>query len=105
MIVGVYARGETAMLAAGSRARGGPPVDGNTIFKVCSVTKVLTGVLLADAIERGNVRLDDEAQLYLHRVKLPTHAGGPIRVEHLATYRALEAGERLVDVPVISDEF
>ena len=86
VIVGVLARGELTLFSAGSRSPGGPPVDGDTLFKVCSLTKVFTGVLLADAVLRGHIRLSDEAQTHLTHVTLPRHADGSIRVEHLATY-------------------
>jgi serine-type D-Ala-D-Ala carboxypeptidase/endopeptidase len=62
--------------------------DENTIFEVCSITKPMTGILLADAARRGELSLDDEAQLHLPDERLPTHPGGPMRLVHLATYSA-----------------
>src|SRR5262249_45076295 len=82
VVVGVYRDGETALF------RGGAPADGGTLFKVCSVTKVFTGVLLADAVLAKRVALDDEAQAHFAHLKLPRHAEGAIKVEHLATYSA-----------------
>lgn len=36
-----------------------PTVDGETVFQVGSITKVFTTLLLADMVERGEVRLDE----------------------------------------------
>lgn len=60
--------------------------DENTLFQVCSLTKPMTGVLLADAVLRGHVALGDPAQKYLPDEPLPQHRDGPILVDHLATY-------------------
>ncbi|MBP9112687.1 MAG: beta-lactamase family protein [Polyangiaceae bacterium] len=88
VVVGVLRHGEGSFIAAGTRRPGGLLVDSDTLFKTCSLTKVLTGVLLADAVVRGQVQLSDEAQAHLPGVKLPRHKDGTIRVEHLATYSA-----------------
>lgn len=88
IVVAVHAEGATTILTAGARTVSGLPPDADTLFKVCSVTKVFTGVLLADATLRGRVTLADEAQRHLARVKVPRHTDGPVRLEHLATYSA-----------------
>jgi serine-type D-Ala-D-Ala carboxypeptidase/endopeptidase len=51
------------------------PVDADTLFEIGSVTKVFTAVLLADADQRGVVKLDDS-------IGAPSPAGG-------ITYRQL----------------
>jgi CubicO group peptidase (beta-lactamase class C family) len=85
-IVGVFSHGETAFLGVGPRSSGRDVVDSNTVFRVCSITKVFTAVLLADAIVRGRMKLSDEAQSHSSRLTLPRHVDGTIRLEHLATY-------------------
>src|SRR5215467_10040925 len=35
------------------------PLDGDTAFELASIGKVFTGLLLADAVRRGEVRLTD----------------------------------------------
>jgi CubicO group peptidase (beta-lactamase class C family) len=87
-VVGVFAHGETTFLSVGERAPGQPAADEDTLFRVCSITKALTGTLLGDAVVRGRMKLDDEAQAHLTTMTLPRHPAGPIRVEHLATYTA-----------------
>ena len=39
--------------------------DGDTIFEIGSITKVFTSLLLADMVERGEVKLDDPAGKFL----------------------------------------
>ena len=39
--------------------------DASTVFEIGSITKVFTGELLAEAIERGEVQADDEVGAYL----------------------------------------
>ena len=58
IVVGVIdARGQR-VVAHGLMGAGGKPVDGQTLFEIGSVTKVLTSLLLADMVRRGEVRLD-----------------------------------------------
>ncbi len=70
-----------------NRAHGQSAVDGNTIFEIASVTKVFTSLLLADMVERGEVKLDDPISKFLPAaVKLPTRNGKEITLVELATH-------------------
>ena len=40
-------------------------IDGDSVFEIGSISKVFTAILLADMIERGEVRLDDPVSKYL----------------------------------------
>src|SRR3546814_11364179 len=51
-----------------TRAQGGLPVDPQTRFKWGSFTKVATAFLICQLAERGLLRLDDAASLYLPRL-------------------------------------
>lgn len=55
--------------------------DQETVFQIGSVTKALTGMLLADMAERGQVNLDDPATKYL-----PGAAPGQVTLLDLATH-------------------
>jgi CubicO group peptidase (beta-lactamase class C family) len=62
------------------------PLDGDTVFEIGSVTKVFTALLLADMVERGELRLDDPVAKYLPAgVKLPERQGHAITLVDLAT--------------------
>jgi D-alanyl-D-alanine-carboxypeptidase/D-alanyl-D-alanine-endopeptidase len=61
------------------------PLNGDTIFEIGSITKVFTGMLLADMVERGEVKLDDPVQKYLpEKVKLKAKDGIQITLENLS---------------------
>lgn len=59
--------------------------DGDTIFEIGSVTKIFTGMLLAEMVGRGEVQLDDPISKYLpDNAKLPESKRPPITLAHLA---------------------
>ena len=62
--------------------------DENTVFEIGSITKVFTALLLAEAVRRGEVRLEDPAQKYLPEdVQLRSpRARREMTLEHLATH-------------------
>lgn len=61
--------------------------DENTIYEIGSITKLFLGVLLADAVKRGEVRLDDPISKYLPAtVKTPQLNGREITLLDLATH-------------------
>jgi CubicO group peptidase (beta-lactamase class C family) len=63
------------------------PVDGDTVFEIGSVGKTFTTLLLQDMIERGQMKLDDPVAMYLpDPIKLPSHGGKQITLQHLATH-------------------
>ncbi|TXR58051.1 serine hydrolase domain-containing protein [Quadrisphaera setariae] len=101
--------GRVTTAGLGTAARGGAPVTGGTPFETGSVAKVLTGMLLADAAGRGEVRLDQPvgelvpgtaladgratlAELATHRSGLPRLDPAPAAVLR-ATTASLTAGD------------
>jgi D-alanyl-D-alanine-carboxypeptidase/D-alanyl-D-alanine-endopeptidase len=90
IVVGVLEPdGHTRIVAAGDPGPGRPPLDGNTVFEIGSITKVFTATVLASLAEEGEVRLDDPVQKYLPAsVKMPTLSGKPITLELLAEQRS-----------------
>jgi D-alanyl-D-alanine-carboxypeptidase/D-alanyl-D-alanine-endopeptidase len=63
---------------------------GDTVYEIGSLSQVLTAVLLADAVVRGEVELDQPVSRYLPRgARVPRYGnapGAPIRLVHLATH-------------------
>ena len=54
------------VVAYGKLAKDDPrPLNGDTMFEIGSITKVFTSLLLADAVERGEVALTDPVAKYL----------------------------------------
>jgi CubicO group peptidase (beta-lactamase class C family) len=68
----------------------GAPIDpATTELRIGSTTKVITATAIAQLLEQGRIRsLDDPANLYLKRVKLPDWDGRQITVWDLLTHRA-----------------
>lgn len=56
---------EHVYASAGRMRANGPLVDENTLFEIGSITKVFTGILLADTVLQGKVQLDDSIGIYL----------------------------------------
>ena len=86
IVVGLLdADGHTRIVAEGDPGPGQPPLDGNSVFEIGSISKVFTSTILAELVQQGNVRLDDPAQRYLPAdVKLPTRNGKAITLGNLA---------------------
>jgi D-alanyl-D-alanine-carboxypeptidase/D-alanyl-D-alanine-endopeptidase len=61
--------------------------DGKTVYEIGSVSKVFTGLLLADAVVAGDVTLDTAAaDLLPEGVKMPSKGDDPITLRHLSTH-------------------
>ncbi len=67
-------------------ARG--PAKADTLFEIGSITKVFTGLLLADMAARGEVGLDDPVAKYLPAGWTLPVRGRPITLLDLATHRS-----------------
>jgi len=87
IVVGIINQKGSKIISYGKLSKDGPEVDGETVFELCSVTKVFTAILLADMVERGEVGLNDPIDKYLPKsVKVPTRNGEKITLFHLATH-------------------
>src|ERR1041385_5708353 len=88
IVVGVIEPSGRRIVAYGSADRDDQgPLDGDTVFEIGSVTKVFTSLLLADAVQRGEVALGDPVSKYLPAgTKVPDHGGKPIRLVDLSTH-------------------
>lgn len=63
------------------------PPDERTVYEIGSVSKVFTGLLLAELVEEGVVGLDDPLQKYVpDRVKVPAVGDRAITLKHLTTH-------------------
>jgi D-alanyl-D-alanine-carboxypeptidase/D-alanyl-D-alanine-endopeptidase len=78
--------GRTRIVAFGDPGPGQPPLDGNSVFEIGSISKVFTATVLAELVQEGKVSLDDPAQKYLPAsVHLPTHNGKEITLGNLSS--------------------
>lgn len=82
--------GRVRFFNAGATAKGADRVSADTIFEIGSITKVFTGVLLAQGVERGRLRLDDSIRKHapagVAGVDLPPGSAGDITLRQLATH-------------------
>lgn len=60
----------------------------STIFRIGSVTKVLTGIAVLQLVDRGLVDLDANVNVYLDPPLVPDTFEAPVRVRHLLTHTA-----------------
>lgn len=88
IVVGVIDPQGRRVVAHGStELQGGRLVDGDTVFEIGSATKVFTALLLADAVQRGDMALTDPIARYLPaEVKVPQRPGQQITPQDLATH-------------------
>src|SRR5438270_7033208 len=89
IVVGVIDRQGRRIISYGHRNAGDVrPLDGDTVFEIASVTKVFTGLLLADMVEKKEVALSDPAAKYLTAAatRLPERNGHLITLLDLATH-------------------
>jgi CubicO group peptidase (beta-lactamase class C family) len=88
LVLGCRAGGEHRIVGYGRLRTGAPDTpDGDTISEIGSITKVFTGLLLADLAEQGIVGLDDPLASYLPSwVRVPTRGERQITLGDLASH-------------------
>ncbi len=90
IVIGVVDSGGARYFAYGRTAPdGGTPVDEHTVYEIGSITKVFTGVTLADMALHGEVGLDDPVSRYLpDSVRVPGPDSLPITLRLLSAQRS-----------------
>ena len=86
IVLGIIDAKGSRVIAYG-RAREETDVQEDSILDLCSVAKLFTTTLLADMVERGEVKLDDPIEKFLPpTVKVPSRNGKKITLLDLATH-------------------
>ncbi len=91
LVVGVLQDGKTHYLGLGEVTTpvGTSTPNERTLFEIGSITKTFTGVLLADAIQRNEVQLADDANKHLPaHWQIKPKSDKPVTLQHLATHRS-----------------
>ena len=66
IVVGMLeADGRTRVVSYGDPGPGQPPLDGNSVFEIGSISKVFTSTVLAELVKENRVRLEDPIDKYL----------------------------------------
>ncbi|MBA3455558.1 MAG: beta-lactamase family protein, partial [Deltaproteobacteria bacterium] len=83
VVIGLYDAGKREIYGFGA-GPGGKSPTGTTLFEIGSVTKVFTGLLLADAVQRREVSLETPvSELLPPGIPLPTKDKIAITLKHL----------------------
>ena len=90
VVVGLLdADGNSEVIASGSPGPNALPLDGESVFEIGSITKVFTGILLADMVQRGEVTLTEPvAQLLPSEVRVPVRNGKMITLLDITTHHS-----------------
>jgi len=94
VVVGIIDNDRKYIMSTGqvSKPDGNAPNE-HSLFEIGSITKTFTGVLLADMVLKGEMKLDDPAVMYLPKgVTLPTYDGKQITLLNLATHTSALPG-------------
>ena len=71
----------------GNKSKDGDPIDEHSIYEIGSISKVFTGILLADMVAKELVSLDDPIASHLPEdVHVPTFNGKSITLAHLSDH-------------------
>ena len=83
MVIGMIDGDKTEVRAFGLLPDGKAP-DGDTVFEIGSLTKTFTATLLADAVTRGEVSLDDPVAKLLPDFTIPSRGSKQITLGDIA---------------------
>ncbi|GLR16623.1 hypothetical protein GCM10007940_12380 [Portibacter lacus] len=86
--IGIYKDGRkyTSHYGELDKNQGNPPTD-QTIYGIASVSKTMTGILVANAVLDGKLNLEDDIRLYLKEdFDNFEYDGEPIRIKHLLSH-------------------
>ena len=88
IVIGVVeADGTTRVVSYGGAGPYARPLGETSVFEIGSITKVFTGILLADMVARGEVSLTDPVAKYLPEgVTMPSRGGREITLLDLSTH-------------------
>lgn len=64
------------------------PATANTIYRVGSISKLLTDISVMKLVESGDLNLDQPVKTYLPNFKPDNHSGTPITLRQLMTHRS-----------------
>ncbi len=88
LVIGIIDGEEVSYYTAGvpsTKDKG--EMDEHTVFEIGSISKTFTGLMLADMVTKGKVKLNDPIQQYLPSgIKSPTKNDASIELVHLANH-------------------
>jgi len=90
IVLGVIeADGTTRIVSYGDAGPYARPLGEKSVFEIGSITKVFTGILLADMVARGEVSLEDPVAKFLpDGITMPSRGGREITLLDLSTHHS-----------------
>jgi CubicO group peptidase (beta-lactamase class C family) len=86
MVIGTISGNDVRVQGYGVKAKGQPGrPDPDTVYEIGSLTKTFTALLLADAVARGTLKLDDPVARLLPGYRIPAFGERQITLLDLAT--------------------
>ena len=88
IVVAVIDEGGPHYFSAGVKSlQSKEPVDERAVFEIGSISKTFTGILLADKVMKGEMKLDDPLQNYLPQgITAPVRNSESIKLVHLSNH-------------------
>lgn len=85
-----YVQGDAwGIVHLGSATPSGRKADNQTLYELGSISKVFTGILLADAVVRGDIELESDAAIdNAAGIQFPSRDGRSITWRDLSTHRS-----------------
>jgi len=92
MVVGVV-KGDAIVFSKGYGrvdGKGGPPATPDTIYSICSISKLFTSIALMQLVEQARVGLDDDIVKYLPEftLKQADESSGPVTLRSILMHAA-----------------
>lgn len=88
VVIGIIDGDKTEFFSYGVRSlTGKEPVNEHSVFEIGSITKTFTGIILADRVLKGKMKLEDPLQQYLPEgVTAPVRNGASIKLVNLTNH-------------------
>jgi serine-type D-Ala-D-Ala carboxypeptidase/endopeptidase len=87
MCLGILHQGKSTVRGYGKVGSGSDKPTGDTLYEIGSITKVFTGLLLANAVNQKKVRLDQPMiELFPKKLSAPHESLAKINLVHLSTH-------------------
>lgn len=88
----IMVRGGRVVMSKGygvSNVRTRQPVSpDSTLWRIGSISNVMTATALVQLADRGQIRLDEDVNRYLRRLEVPATYAQPVTARHLLTHTA-----------------
>ena len=87
IVIGLIDKDGPRYYSFGKKKKGGKKVNEHSVYEIGSISKVFTGLLLADKVIKGELETDDPIENFLpSTLKVPTYEGQSITLGNLSDH-------------------